>query len=70
LNCISILDETFKRTCTENCGFAFPQINPVKTIDFIAIKPAGKFIIKEHMVIDEKYASDYLPVFSIVAIRE
>ncbi len=47
-----------------------PVINPSKTIDFIAYAPGDKFIVIEHKVIDEKYASDHLPLFSIVRIKQ
>ena len=66
---IKILDSYFKRTCSTDCGFTIPVINPTKTIDFIAYAPSDKFDVLEHKVIDEKYASDHLPVFSIVRIK-
>jgi endonuclease/exonuclease/phosphatase family metal-dependent hydrolase len=65
---ISILDKIFTRTCTD-CGFTVPVIIPNKTIDFIAFKPANKYIVTEHKVIDEKYASDHLPVLAVLKIK-
>jgi len=66
---IQILDSLFKRTCVTNCGFTVSQINPIRTIDFIAYRPSDKFIVLEHKVIDEKYASDHLPVLSLLKLK-
>lgn len=66
---INTLDAAFKRTCITNCGFTIPVNNPNKTIDFIAYKPYNKFKVVEHKVIDEKYASDHLPVFAILQLQ-
>jgi endonuclease/exonuclease/phosphatase family metal-dependent hydrolase len=63
---INILDSSFKRTCITGCGFTIPVEKPNKTIDFIAYRPADAFTVTEHKVIDEKYASDHLPVFSVL----
>lgn len=65
---INIFDETFTRTCT-TCAFTIPVLNPNKTIDFIGYKPAGKFEVLKHEVINETYASDHLPVNVILKIR-
>ncbi len=59
---INKLDSRFTRTCIANCGFTIPVINPTKTIDYIAFSPAAAFNVISHKVIDEKYASDHLPV--------
>ncbi len=66
---INTLDSYFTRTCITGCGFTISPQNPTKTIDFIAFAPADKFTILEHKVIDEKFASDHLPVFSVVRIK-
>jgi len=66
---INILDSSFTRTCTSACGFTIPVINPNKTIDFIAYKPSVNFSVIEHKVIDEKYASDHLPVSVVLKIK-
>jgi endonuclease/exonuclease/phosphatase family metal-dependent hydrolase len=66
---INTLDFYFTRTCITNCGFTIPQINPTKTIDFIAYKPAEAFNVIEHHIPDEKYASDHLPVASVLRIK-
>ena len=62
---IASLDNLFARTCT-SCPPTIPVQNPTKAIDYIAFKPKSFFKIKSHIVIDEKYASDHLPVLSIL----
>jgi endonuclease/exonuclease/phosphatase family metal-dependent hydrolase len=57
------LDQHFRRTCNP-CGFTIPNINPNKTIDFIAFSPATKFTVVNHQVIPEHDASDHLPVMA------
>lgn len=59
---INAFDEVFTRSCVDNCGFTIPVEQPNKTIDFIAYRPAGAFTVLSHQVVDEKYASDHLPV--------
>ena len=66
---IAALDRVFTRTC-QNCAPTIPVNNPNKTIDFIAFKaPAGKFSVSSNQVIDEKYASDHLPVVAVISIK-
>ncbi|WP_031526828.1 endonuclease/exonuclease/phosphatase family protein [Dyadobacter crusticola] len=57
---ITYLDQYFKRTCSE-CGFTIPVEKPNKTIDFIMFK-SDNLKASNTRVIDEKYASDHLPV--------
>ena len=59
---INTLDKFFLRTCLQNCAFTIPQDAPTKEIDFIATRPSPAFTVKSHKVVDEKYASDHLPV--------
>ncbi len=66
---INTLDQHFTRTCITGCGFTVPVINPNKTIDFIAYKPAAAVSVVEHKVIDEQYASDHLPVKAVLNIK-
>lgn len=63
---INELDRDFKRSCLTGCGFTIPQVNPTKTIDYIAFKPGNAFTVVQHIVINEPYASDHLPVFVIL----
>ncbi len=66
---INILDQHFTRTCIQNCGFTIPEVNPNKTIDFISFFPSSAFNVQKHVVIDEQYASDHLPVFAILELN-
>lgn len=66
---INILDQHFTRTCKKNCGFTIPVVNPAKTIDFIAYSSGDPFKIVSHTVIDEKYASDHLPVVAEIGFK-
>lgn len=58
---IKLLDQQFKRTCTQGCPGTIPEVNPTKTIDYIAIKNAV-WPVKSYRVIPETYASDHRPV--------
>lgn len=68
-NTINILDGNFTRNCITGCGFTIPATNANKTIDFIADRPAAKFTVTSHTVIDKKYASDHLPVLAVLKIK-
>ncbi|MEX6690580.1 endonuclease/exonuclease/phosphatase family protein [Danxiaibacter flavus] len=63
---VKILDQHFTRTCVTGCGNTIPQINPKKTIDFIAFRGDDKLKVTSHKVIDEQYASDHLPVVATI----
>ena len=65
---INYFDKYFSRTCTEQCQHTIPVVNPEKTIDYIMTKPSGTFKVLSHKVIDEKYASDHLPVLAELMI--
>lgn len=66
---VNELDKYFTRSCITNCGFTIPQINPNKIIDYIAFRHSNMFTVTEHRVIDEKYASDHLPVLAVLKIK-
>lgn len=66
---IGLLDSGFTRTCTAACGYTIPVTTPTKTIDFIAYRSAGAFDVQEHAVVDEKYASDHLPVRAVLKLK-
>ena len=67
---ISKLDSYFTRSCvTSSCPFTISEVNPRKTIDFISYAPRNKFVVKLHRVVDEKYASDHLPVFAVFGVK-
>lgn len=60
---IAVLDSNFSRTC-DPCEFTSPADQPRRTIDFIAYAPSKRFKVKQHQVIEERYASDHLPVMA------
>ncbi|MFC3559778.1 endonuclease/exonuclease/phosphatase family protein [Pedobacter jamesrossensis] len=62
---IQIFDSLFARTC-QTCDFTIPVINPTKTIDHIGYKPAIAFKVLSHQAIPERYASDHLPILSVL----
>lgn len=66
---ITQLDRAFTRSCIINCPYTIPQINPNKTIDYIAFAPAEKFSVVSHKVIDEQYASDHRPVKAVIQLN-
>lgn len=65
---MKIIREEFGLTCT-NCAPTIPVVTPKKTIDFIAFRPKQSFEISSHRVIGEHYASDHLPVISVLKLR-
>jgi endonuclease/exonuclease/phosphatase family metal-dependent hydrolase len=66
---ISYLDQTFTRSCKDDCLPTIPVDKPKRTIDFIMFRPADKLKAVSTKVIDEKYASDHLPVLVELSIR-
>ena len=62
---INLLDEKFSRTCS-SCGFTIPVINPKSTIDFVTYLQKDRFNVISHEVVQERYASDHLPVLSVI----
>lgn len=64
---IDILDNGLKRTC-DNCAPTIPAKAPKKAIDFIAFRSDSRILVIEHRVIGQAYASDHLPVLSVLGI--
>ncbi|WP_202618151.1 endonuclease/exonuclease/phosphatase family protein [Arcticibacter tournemirensis] len=58
---IDLLDAQFKRTCVDNCPGTSPQVNPRRTIDYIATRNI-KWPLLEYVVVEETYASDHRPI--------
>ncbi len=58
---IQTLDNAFRRSCVEGCEHTVPQIQPRRTIDYIAVKNANWTVVSHH-VLAESYASDHRPV--------
>lgn len=59
---IKLLDQYFTRSAIEN-GFTIPVVNPLKEIDYILFRPKDYFKVDKHLVINEHFASDHLPVY-------
>lgn len=66
---IDILDRHLQRTC-KNCQPTIPVKNPVRAIDFITYRPDDQFKVISQKVVQETYASDHLPVLSVLEIVE
>ncbi|RZK50046.1 MAG: endonuclease/exonuclease/phosphatase [Pedobacter sp.] len=66
---VKILDAFFTRTC-QDCEFTIPVINPKSAIDFISFSNKTPFQIISHKVIPERYASDHLPIVSILRLKK
>lgn len=66
-----LFDNAFTRTCTDDatCPYTFPATNPSSMIDFLAYKPSTAFQAGSHYTIKETYASDHLPVVSILTFK-
>jgi endonuclease/exonuclease/phosphatase family metal-dependent hydrolase len=62
---INIMDSFLQRSC-EDCEPTIPVNNPERAIDFIAFRPGLEFEVVSHQVIQETYASDHLPVLSVL----
>ena len=65
---IQYLDKSFTRSCQE-CAFTIPVEVPNRTIDFVMYKSDGTFESLLTRVIDEKYASDHLPVVTELKVK-
>lgn len=66
---IQLLDQHFIRSCTVDCGFTIPQVQPNRTIDFIMASKDAPLKVIGHEVIDEPYASDHLPVLAVYQMK-
>lgn len=55
------LDKYFRRSCY-TCGPTIPASQANKTIDYLLFAPASRFAVLGHQVVQEKLASDHLPV--------
>lgn len=65
---IRALDSSFTRSC-QMCPPTIPVDLPKRAIDFIAYAPAAGFEVIQHQVIDERYASDHLPVLAVLRLK-
>ena len=67
-NAIAELDKQFTRTCIENCEPTIPVDNPNRTLDYIVYTKDSPFRVVSQKVIQEKYASDHLPVVATLEL--
>ena len=58
---MAVFDPYFASSCSD-CKPTIPVENPTKTIDYILYKKESKLKSLKTRVMDEKYASDHLPV--------
>lgn len=65
---ITVLLQQYKNSCTNNCGFTVPAVNPRRNIDFIVTKNAS-WEVKDYHVVDETYASDHRPVAATFMLK-
>ena len=65
---IQFLDKSFTRSCKE-CAFTIPVDMPDRTIDFVMWKTDGTFKSVLTRVVNEKYASDHLPVVAELEVK-
>ena len=65
---IQLFDAQFNRTC-DDCEFTIPVINPRSAIDFVAYAKGNPFEVVSHQVIPERYASDHLPIVSVLKFK-
>lgn len=49
-------------------GFTVPVREPRRQIDFILLRPAGQWRVLERRVLEERTASDHLPVLAVVEL--
>jgi len=47
----------------------FPSDEPAREIDFLMARPAARWEVIEHRVIDEPVASDHAPIFAVLVAR-
>ncbi len=65
---ITLLQQQFKNSCTDNCGLTSPAVKPRRNIDYILTKNAD-WSVKDYRVVDETYASDHRPVVATFIMK-
>lgn len=66
---VETIDQAFTRTCSD-CEYTIPVINPKSTIDFISFGKNHPLKVISHQVIPERYASDHLPILSVIQLDQ
>lgn len=62
-----VLRNEWVPTC-KNCPFTIPVVQPKKAIDFILFDRKHPWEVVSHVAVDEQYASDHLPIVSILKL--
>ena len=65
---IRILDADFTRTCYQ-CPSTFWEGGETGAIDFIAFRPKAAFQVLSHQVVQNKEASDHMPVVAALQLK-
>lgn len=65
---INMLDEHFTRSCT-NCPSTFWEGGKTGAIDFIAFRPKDVCTVLSHTVVQNKEASDHMPVVAELQLK-
>ena len=66
---INYLDRSFIRTCRQGCFNTSPASFPTKAIDLIFYKSANAFELTKNYVVQEKSASDHLPLCAVLKVN-
>ncbi|HRP55787.1 endonuclease/exonuclease/phosphatase family protein [Agriterribacter sp.] len=66
---IRILDADFTRTCYK-CPSTFWEGNETGAIDFIVSRPKAAFHVLSHQVVQNKEASDHMPVVAALQLKQ
>lgn len=62
------LRESWSVLDKDDGDFTFPADAPVREIDFVMVRPAENFEIREHRVVEELVASDHRPLLVVLRI--
>ncbi len=66
---MEILHKKWTNTMSKDEAPSSPSKSPKSRIDYILYRPASSFRLIESKVIDERMASDHLPVFAILELK-
>lgn len=66
---INYLDRSFVRTCKQSCFNTSPATFPTKAIDLLFFKSANAFEVIKNYSVQEKLASDHLPLCGILKVN-
>ena len=65
---IQLIDEHFTRTCN-NCPDTFDEEGHQGTLDYVVFHPKEAFVVVSHNVIQNKTASDHMPVVAELSVK-